>query len=65
MGCLLPVLPYLIVTGTVALIAAAVIAVVVGAAIAFLWPERGALAILETFGVLVAAGLLCWAASLI
>jgi VIT1/CCC1 family predicted Fe2+/Mn2+ transporter len=65
MGCLLPVLPYLITTGTVALIAAAVIAVVVGAVIAWLRPERGALAILETFGVLVAAGLLCWAASLI
>ena len=65
LGCLLPVLPYVIVTGAVALCAAAVIAVLVGAAIAFLRPERGVLAVAETFGVLAAAGLLCWGASLI
>lgn len=63
MGCLLPVLPYLITTGTAALIAAAVIAVLVGAVIAWLRPEKGTLAILETFGVLAGAAALAYAGS--
>lgn len=64
LGCLLPVLPYAVATGSGALIAAGLIAVVVGGAISWLRPERGLLAIAETYGVLVAAGLLCWLVSL-
>jgi VIT1/CCC1 family predicted Fe2+/Mn2+ transporter len=65
LGCLLPVLPYAFISGTAALVAAALIAVAVGAVISWLRPERGLLAISETYGVLMAAGLLCWAAALI
>ena len=65
LGCLLPVVPYAFARGTGALIAAAGIAVVVGAVISWLRPERGLLAVSETYGVLIAAGLLCWGASLI
>lgn len=65
LGCLLPVVPYAFASGTGALIAAGVIAVIVGAAISWLRPERGVLAVAETYGVLVAAGALCYAASFI
>lgn len=64
LGCLLPVLPYLVTSGTVALTAAALIAVAVGGVISWLRPERGLLAVAETYGVLVASGLLCWLVSL-
>jgi VIT1/CCC1 family predicted Fe2+/Mn2+ transporter len=65
LGCLLPVVPYAFTSGTTALTAAAVIAAAVGAVISRLRPERGLLAVTETYGVLIAAGLLCWGASLI
>jgi VIT1/CCC1 family predicted Fe2+/Mn2+ transporter len=63
LGCLLPVLPWLVTSGTAALVAAGVIAVVVGAVITRLRPERGALAVAETFGVLAGAALLAYGGS--
>jgi VIT1/CCC1 family predicted Fe2+/Mn2+ transporter len=64
-ACLLPGVPYLLITGPVAL--AASLALVAGAAavIAVLRPEKGPLAWLQTFGILAAAAGLCYAASLL
>jgi hypothetical protein len=64
-ACMLPAVPYLIGSGLAALAAAVVIAVAVGTAIAWLRPEKGLLAVVQTFGVLAAAAALCWGASLL
>ena len=66
LACLVPALPYLSGSGGPAVIAASVaIVAAVAAAIAWLRPEKGVLAAAQTYGVLIGAALLCFAASLI
>jgi hypothetical protein len=57
-ACIAPGIPFAFLARRPALIAALVIAAVVGAGIAWLRPERGLQAIGQTYGVLVAAGVL-------
>jgi len=64
-ACLIPALPYLFASGCVALSASLVLVVAVAAVIAWLRPEKGVLAVVQTYGILAAAALLCFAASLI
>ena len=65
LGCVLPCIPYAAGDGVFSLAAALVIMVVLGGVVCRLRPEKGVLAIAETYGVLAGAGLLCFAASLI
>jgi hypothetical protein len=62
-ACMLPAVPYLVTSGTAALAAAVILALAIGAVIAWLRPEKGLLAVVETYGVLAAAAVLCWGAS--
>lgn len=64
-ACTAPALPYLASTGWPAMAASLVLVAAVGALISILRPEKGALAAVTTFGILGAAALLCWAASLV
>jgi VIT1/CCC1 family predicted Fe2+/Mn2+ transporter len=64
-ACVIPVLPYVFTGGWEALSASLVLVCLVGAAVSWLRPERGWLAVAETYGVLLAAAVLCFAASLI
>jgi hypothetical protein len=64
-ACLIPALPYTAATGQAALWPSLALVAVVAGVIAWLRPERGLLAVAETYGVLLGAGVLCWAASLI
>jgi VIT1/CCC1 family predicted Fe2+/Mn2+ transporter len=63
-GCFLPAIPYLFANGIVALIPAVIITALLGAVICELRPEKGWVAVAETYGVLLIAGSLCFAASL-
>ena len=65
LACVVPSLPYAAVTGAPAVLASGVLVVAVAGVIARLRPERGLLAVAETYGVLAAAALLCWLTSLI
>ena len=62
-ACALPAVPYLLGV-PFALGWAILLMIAVGSAIAWLRPERGAGAIAKTFGVLLAAALLAWGATL-
>lgn len=64
-ACMLPAVPYLLAAGRLALAASVLLAVLAGAVIAWLRPERGWRAVAQTFGVLAAAAALCWGASLL
>lgn len=64
-GCFIPAVPYIAASGALALGLALVLVVVVASAVAWLRPEKGALAVVQTFGLLAAAAVLCSAASLI
>jgi hypothetical protein len=63
-GCLLPALPALFMAGHAALGAELSLVAVVAAAISWLRPEKGVLAVVQTFGILAVAAGLCWAAGL-
>lgn len=65
LACLVPALPYLATSNVIALAASLVLVVAVAGLIALLRPEKGTLAVVQTYGVLAIAALLCWAASLI
>jgi hypothetical protein len=65
LACVLPAFPYLALTGTVALGAGLGIAAGVAAVITWLRPERGISAIVRTYGILIAAGLLSGLSGLI
>ena len=65
LGCFIPAVPYLITSGTAALVASMVLVAAIGGVVAWLRPQRGALAVVQTFGVLAVAAVLCFAASLI
>lgn len=63
-ACVVPAVPYMAAGGDAALIPSLLLVAAVGGVIAWLRPEKGALAIAQTFGVLVAAAVLCLTASL-
>ena len=63
-ACVLPALPYLVATGWAAMVPSLAIVAGIGCVISVLRPERGALAYATTFGILLTAAALCWAASL-
>ncbi len=64
-ACLLPAVPYLAFTGTVALTLSVVLVAAVAAAVAWMRPQRSWLAVAQTFGVLAAAAVLVYATSLL
>lgn len=64
-ACAVPAAPYLIASGAAALIPSLLLVAVIAGVVARLRPERGVLAVAETYGVLVCAALLCFAASFI
>lgn len=64
-ACVVPALPYALASGRAALCASLLLVAAVAAVIARLRPERGLLAVTETFGILLAAAAFCYAASLI
>ena len=63
LACALPAVPYLLAHGLVALLSSLLVVAVIAGVISWLRPEKGALAIVQTFGILLLAALLCWAAS--
>lgn len=65
LACTAPALPYLAATGWPAMAASLVLVAAVAGVISLLRPEKGSLAVVQTFGILLAAALLCWAASAI
>ena len=64
-ACVLPALPYLASSGTAALAASVALIVTVAGVIAWLRPEHGLRAVTQTYGILAAAAVLCWGASLL
>jgi VIT1/CCC1 family predicted Fe2+/Mn2+ transporter len=64
-ACVIPALPYVALSGLAALGLSVGLVVAVAAVIAWLRPERGVLAVVQTFGILAVAALLCYLASLI
>lgn len=64
LACVLPALPYLAASGWPAMSASLVLVAAVAGIISLLRPEKGVLAWVQTFGVLLAAAGLCAAASL-
>lgn len=64
-ACVAPALPYLFLAGAVAFVTSLWLVLIAAGAIAWLRPERGIRAVATTFGVLVVAAGLCYAASLI
>lgn len=63
-ACLLPAIPYLAASGWAAIVPSIAFAAMIACVISVLRPEKGSLAYLTTFGILLAAAALCWAASL-
>ena len=64
-ACAIPAVPYALASGLAALIPSLLLVCAVAGVISWLRPEKGVLAIVQTYGVLFAAALLCWAASLL
>jgi hypothetical protein len=64
LGCVVPCLPFLL-GGPGAFALAGALIIVLGSAVCWIRPQRGLRAVAETFGVLAAAGLLCFASSLL
>lgn len=62
-ACVVPALPFIFATGAVASIGASALAVLAGAVICRLRPEKGLLAVAETYGILLLAGVLTFAIS--
>lgn len=58
-GCALPAVPYSFSSGSAALAASLALCAAVAAVISWARPERGALAVLETFGLLLVTGIAC------
>jgi hypothetical protein len=57
-ACALPALPYLLGSGTGALVASLALVAAVAGVVSWLRPDKGVLAVVETFGVLVVAAAL-------
>lgn len=64
-ACVVPALPYLLAHGLAALGPSLALVAIVAGAISWLRPERGLLAWVQTFGILLIAAGLCFAASFI
>jgi len=64
-GCVIPAVPYSFIRGGAALAVALVLAAAVAGVISWMRPERGSLAILETFGLLAVTGAACVGAGLL
>ena len=64
-ACVVPAAPYAVAGGFAALLAALVLVAVAAAAISWLRPERGVLAAVQTYGVLLVAAVLTGAVALI
>lgn len=64
-ACIVPAVPYVLGSGWPAIAASIALVAAVACGISLLRPEKGALAFATTFGILAAAAVLCWAASLI
>ena len=64
-ACVIPALPYLLLSGAVALVTSLWLVLIVAGVIAWLRPERTVRAVVQTFGILIAAAGLCYGASLI
>jgi VIT1/CCC1 family predicted Fe2+/Mn2+ transporter len=58
-GCALPAVPYSFSSGTAALILALALCAAVAGVISWARPEKGALAVVETFGLLIVTGIAC------
>jgi VIT1/CCC1 family predicted Fe2+/Mn2+ transporter len=58
-GCALPAVPYSFSSGTAALILALAICAAVAGVISWARPEKGVLAVVETFGLLIVTGVAC------
>lgn len=65
LACVAPALPYLASSGWPAMAASLVLVAAVGGLISILRPEKGALAVAQTFGILLTAAALCAAGALI
>jgi hypothetical protein len=63
LGCVLPAIPYALGTTDIYRGLSVVIAIILGAIVCKLRPEKGWLAVTETYGVLLASALLCFAVS--
>jgi len=63
LACIVPCLPWEFEGGTPALLTGLAVAVVLGGVVCWLREEHGWVAVAETYGVLAAAGLLCWGSS--
>lgn len=64
-ACVAPAIPYLFTAGLAALLPALTLAAAACGVVAWLRPEKGARAVLQTYGLTAAAGVLCAAVSLI
>jgi hypothetical protein len=62
--CLVPAVPALLAHGVAALAAELALVAAVASVISWLRPEKGVVAVVQTFGVLALAAGLCWAAGL-
>lgn len=65
LACVVPAIPYLFIKGVGALLCALLITAIIGGTICSLRPEKGWVAISETYGVLAASATLCYLASLV
>ena len=63
LGCVLPAVPFAVAGGWAARAASVAVAVAVGAVICKLRPEKGWVAVAETYGVIIVAAALCFAVS--
>lgn len=64
-ACVAPAVPYLLASGITAMVSSLALVAGVASVIAVLRPEKGLLAWAQTFAILIAAALLCLAASLL
>lgn len=62
-ACVIPAIPYAVGSGAGAAALSALLAMAVAALVCWIRPEKGWAAIAETYGVLVASGLLCFVTS--
>jgi hypothetical protein len=63
LACVVPALPFLWLSGLAAWLCTTALCLGSGAIICWLRPDKGARAIAETYGVLLAAGAVCYAVS--
>jgi VIT1/CCC1 family predicted Fe2+/Mn2+ transporter len=63
LGCVVPAIPYVFASGDLARGLSGVIALALGAIVCKMRPEKGWVAVAETYGVLIVSALLCFAVS--